>query len=240
MGYVYSRYLETGFESYFPFGSSNAFRRLEMKRVMYLAIVAMVLGLPCVFMGCAAEKGEVTGPMEDYPDWVSTENNTYTDEDGDQVIYVVGVAAAGRNPAMRWDTAKANARTQISNILSVHVRNMFTAYAREAGDFYDEDTLSSIQNNEQITRTLSESFQSGGITINKFLTPDRKEAYVLMRLDLDNKMLQTLADRAKAAIRANFAAKVKEQTDEALNAMDKASAELKQELAGAPVAPSIK
>jgi hypothetical protein len=211
-----------------------------MKKIVYWAAVTLIVGLPCFFMGCAAEKGEVTGPMEEYPDWVSTENNTYTDEDGDSVIYAVGVAAAGRNPAMRWDSAKTNARQNISSILNTHVRSMFTAYAREAGDFYDEATLSSIQNNEQITRTLTESFQSGAITINKYLTPDRKEAYVLMRLDLDNKMLQTLADRAKAAIRANFAAQVKEQTDEALNAMDKASAALKSELSGAPAAPAVK
>ncbi|MBU0754037.1 MAG: hypothetical protein KJ645_02790, partial [Planctomycetes bacterium] len=174
----------------------------------------------------------------EYPDWISTENNTYTDEDGGHVIYCVGVAAAGKNPAMRWDTAKNNALLNISRILNVHIRGMFTAYAREAGDFYDEATLSSIQNNEQVSRSLTESFISGAICINKYLTKDKKEAYVLFRLDLDNDMLQTMSDRAKAAVRENFAAKVKAQTDEALNKMDEAATALRADLAGAPPVPA--
>jgi hypothetical protein len=208
-----------------------------MRNVTILAL-GFLMCSPLFFAGCAAEKGEVVGAMEAYPDWVSTENNTYTDDDGDHVIYCVGVAAAGRNPQMRWDTAKNNALVNISRILNTHVRAMFTGYAREAGDFYDEATLSSIQNNEQVSRTLSESFLSGAITINKYMTQDKKEAYVLMRLDLDNDLLQTMSDRAKAAVRENFAAKVKAQTEEALAKMDAASAALKAELTGAPPVPT--
>jgi len=206
-----------------------------MKMLVSLVSVMMIA---LMFAGCAGpEKGEVTGGMSEYPDWVSTENNTYND-DGSAVIFCVGTAAAGRNPAMRWDSAKNNAIINISRILNTHVRAMFTTYAREAGDFYDEDTLSSIRNDEQVGRSLTESFISGAISVNRFLTEDKKEAYVLMRLDLDNKMLQMMSDRAKKAVRENFAAKVKEQTDEALSRMDAASKDLKSELMGSPAAPA--
>jgi len=179
-----------------------------MKMLVSLVSVMMIA---LMFAGCAGpEKGEVTGGMSEYPDWVSTENNTYND-DGSAVIFCVGTAAAGRNPAMRWDSAKNNAIINISRILNTHVRAMFTTYAREAGDFYDEDTLSSIRNDEQVGRSLTESFISGAISVNRFLTEDKKEAYVLMRLDLDNKMLQMMSDRAKKAVRENFAAKVKDR-----------------------------
>jgi hypothetical protein len=172
-----------------------------------------------------------------YPDWMNIESDTYKYEDGSAVIYAVGVASAGRNPRMMWDAAKTNALVNLSRVLNTHVRAMFTSYAREAGDFYDEDTLSSIRNDEQVVRTLSESFLSGAIAINKDLTGDRKEAYILMKLNLDNEMLQKMSDRAKASVREHFAAKVKAQTDEALANMDKASADLKRELAGLPPIP---
>jgi hypothetical protein len=202
--------------------------------------MSMLICLPMLTVGCSsAETGEVEGVMSEYPEWITTENNTYTDEDGSAVIYVVGVASAGRNPAMRWDAARNNGLVNISRILNTHVRAMFTSYARECGDFYDEDTLSSIRNDEQVSRTLSESFISGAITINKYLTNDKKEAYVLMRLDLNNEMLQRMSDKAKSAVREHFAAKVQAQTDEALSKMDAASKELKQELSGAPPAPAV-
>lgn len=206
-----------------------------MRNLSLMMLTLMFL----VTVGCGSpERGEVEGVMDQYPEWVATENNTYTDEDGSQVIYAVGSTTVGRNISMVWNTAKNDAMAQISRTLNTHVRTMFTAYAREAGDFYDEATQSSIQNNEQVTRSLSESFISGAITINKFMTKDRKEAYVLMRLDLDNKMLQTMSDRAKAAVRENFAAKVKAQTEEALAKMDAAAASLKNDLAGSPPAPA--
>ena len=209
-----------------------------MKKIVNWVALILITGLPVFFIGCAsAEYGDVEGAMEDYPEWITTENNTYADDDGSPVIYAVGVAQAGRNPAMMWDAAKTNAQVNLSRVLNTHVRAMFTSYAREAGDFYDEDTLSSIRNDEQVVRTLSESFLSGAIGINKYLTNDRKEAYVLMKLNLDNEMLQKMSDRAKASVREHFAAKVKAQTDEALANMDKASADLKRELAGLPQVP---
>ena len=207
-----------------------------IKRMHWVAL-SLILGFPVFFIGCSSgDYGKVEGPMADLPEWVTTENNTYSD-DGSPVIYAVGVAQMGLNPQMGWDSAKTNALVNISRVLNTHVRAMFTAYAREAGDFYDEATLSSIRNDENVSRTLSESFVSGVITINKYMTPDRKTAYVLMRLDLDNELLQTLSDRAKNSVREHFAAKVQAQTDEAVAKMDAASADLKRELAGLPPAP---
>ena len=210
-----------------------------MSRTMFVSAVALLILSPCLLVSCSSSKeyGKVEGPMADYPEWITTENNTYND-DGTPVIFSVGAASVGRNPAMMWDAAKNNALVNISRILNTHVRAMFTSYAREAGDFYDEDTLSSIRNDEQVSRTLTESFISGAVTVNKYLTKDGKTAYVLMKLDLNNKTLQALADKAKAAVREHFAAKVKAQTEEALAKMDQAAAALKAELTTTPPVPA--
>lgn len=209
-----------------------------MRRAMFgLALVMMVLA-PVLLVSCSSDEyGKVEGPMADYPEWITTENNTYND-DGTPVIFAVGAVSVGRNPAMMWDAARNNALVNISRILNTHVRAMFTSYAREAGDYYDEDTLSSIRNDEQVSRTLTESFISGAVTVNKYLTKDGKTAYVLMKLDLNNKTLQALADKAKAAVREHFAAKVKAQTEEALAKMDQAAAALKADLGTVPPAPA--
>ena len=211
-----------------------AFRSLKMKSMIHSFALILLIGLP--FFGCASDKMEVSeGPMQDYPDWISTENNTYVDDEGQAIIYVVGAANAGRNPAMRWDSAKHNALLNLSRIMNTHVRGMFTSYAREAGDFYDEATLSSIRNDESVSRSLTEAYISGAVIVNKYLTENMKEAYVLMKLDLNNDMLQNMSDKAKYYVREHFAAKVKEETDKALEAMDKAAMELKKDLMPVPV-----
>ena len=209
-----------------------------MSKKMHWVALSLMIGLPVFFMACSSgEYGKVEGPMADYPEWITTENNTYSD-DGSPVIFAVGTTVVGRNPQMIWNSARQDALVNISRVLNTHVRAMFTAYAREAGDFYDEDTLSSIRNDEQVSRSLTESFISGATTVNKYITPDNKTAYLLMKLDLDNDLLQKMSDKAKASVREHFAAKVKEQTEEALARMDKAASELKQELAGVPPAPA--
>lgn len=204
-----------------------------MKNFIHSIALILIVGLP--LLGCASDTMEVPeGPMQEYPEWVSTENNTFVDDEGQAVIYVVGVANAGKNPAMRWDSAENNARVKISRIMNTHVRGMFTSYAREAGDFYDEATLSSIRNDEQVSRTLTEAYVSGAVIVNKYLTPNMQEAYVLMKLDLNNDLLQQMSDKAKYYVREHFAAKVKAETDKALEAMDKAAMELKKDLAPLP------
>lgn len=213
-----------------------------MKTPLCLKILMLASLVPLVFIGCASddvvEDGD-GGTLGNLPKWVRTANNTYTDDDGSSVIYVVGIAKVGPDPAMTASMSENDATMKMSRILNTHVKTMFTSYARVAGDYYDEATLSSIRDDEQVARSLSESFVSGLTPVNRF--ENLNAHYVLMKLDLDNKMLQRLNDNAKRAVREHFAKKIKVQREEALNKMDEASAALKKDLSACdPVPDTVK
>jgi len=210
-----------------------------MKTPFYLKILMMAMLSPVVFIGCAGDDGVVDDgdgdTLGNLPKWVRVANSTYADDDGSSVIYVVGIAKVGPDPSMTANMAENDGIVKMSRVLNTHVRTMFTSYARVAGDYYDEATLSAFRDTEQVSRSLSESFVSGLRPVNRY--ENENAHYVLMKLDLDNQLLERLNDSAKKYVRDRFAKKIKVQREEAVNKMDEASAALKKELAAAEYEP---
>lgn len=169
------------------------------------------------------------------PDWVNMGYETYIEEDGSISIYAAGMATPGRTADVLWDSAKVVGTKNIMQIMDMHVKSLFTTYAREAGEFYDEATKDLIRNNEQSFRIVSESFKEDILTIAKYHSEDGKQAHVLMRLDMTDQLMQNMIERSKEEVRKNFI--VKAHSDEALAPMDSAVRELGRELSEGPPVP---
>jgi|GEM_PF-2371285 len=204
-----------------------------MKRANLWIAFGLIILLPCFFLGCASSSDQrVADPKRpDYPNWFFQEGGVFKDEATNQVVYAVGTARQGPNLATTRDMARNNGRVEIGRILGAHIQSMITQYAQRAGDYYQPETFSDTENFENISRNLSEAYISGSYVIDSFFADFDNSFAVLMRLDLE---MSDLLSRVKSAVRENYAAKMKEKTEAALNAMDDAFATQDQRLRGSP------
>ena len=137
-----------------------------MKTFNCLLLLVVIPASFLVLAGCSGdgEKVPQTGLFAGMPDWVMNEGNTY--RDGGAVVYcAMGSARITPNISMTMSTAEAQARRKLASILNTHVRAMFTSFSQEAGNLYDEASLSSVQNNEEVFRQLTEASVNGAVVV---------------------------------------------------------------------------
>ncbi|MFT7463637.1 MAG: hypothetical protein ACI9EF_001983 [Pseudohongiellaceae bacterium] len=204
-----------------------------MKISRLFSALSVAALLPFFLAGCSSPSAEKGGESRaDYPDWYFQGGGMFK-EDGGEVIYAVGIARQGPSVNTTRDIARQNARAEITRILGSHMQGMITTYTQRAGDYYEPDTFSDVENFENVTRNLSESFLSGSHQVDAFYAVADDSFCVLMRLDLKQ---SDIIEQAKKSMRENFSTKMRDQQTKALGNMDDAFAEQDARLAGVPAA----
>jgi hypothetical protein len=184
-----------------------------------LLLLGFSLLLP--FLGCAST--DDGGDLSNLPEWVRKPGGVYEDDAGVTALYAVGSADKSPSMSAQRTWAKASAVDELGATLSTRVQRMITTYMREAVDRYNMDeTASLIQNNEAVSRQLSDAVVLGAQQIDACLDRESGVYYVLVRMPLDNEFLQTYKSKAQAVMREQFAKYSKEIKDQALADLDQA------------------
>ena len=180
---------------------------------------ALILSLSLVafLWGCGSDDAvtNIEGP-----EWISQAGGVYKAEDGQTAIFAVGSYRLSPNRDFMMKAARASARDEMARQLQLEVQNMFTSYEREALDFYDEATSSSIINKEDVSRQVADEVLTGSRQIMAYRDVQDNWYYVLMRCDLDSAFYKNLRAASQAAYREGFADYSGEKKEEALNKLD--------------------
>jgi len=177
-------------------------------------IAALILSI-ILLAGCASP---VAGP--DGPEWIRKAGGVYKAEDGQSAMFAVGSYKVGPNFDFTMKTARASGRDEMARQISVHVQNMYTSFEREAMDFYDEATASSIVNKEDVSRQIAQATLTGSRQIDAWEDKDKGRYFVLMRMDLDKSFYEEVKKKGNAAYREGFAKYSGELKEGALDKMD--------------------
>ncbi len=181
----------------------------------------VVVSIIALFCGCASTPGPTDGPTNiPGPAWVTSAGGVYKAEDGQTALFAVGSYRVSPNFDFTMKSARASARDEMARILQVTVQNMFTSYEREALDFGDEDTASSVVNKEDVSRQVSNATLTGSRQIAAYEDPERNQYFILMRCDLNSGFFQQMKKQGNMAYREAFAAYTKEQKEEGLSKLD--------------------
>ena len=188
-----------------------------MRAFVTLFSALLIIGL----IGCSStEEKQPMGSNMSGPEWITKAGGVYKGEDGQTAMFAVGSYRISPNFDFTMKSARASARDEMARMLMVTVQNMFTSYEREALDFYDPDTSSSVVNKEDVSRQVSNACLKGSRQIDAYKDIENQQFFVLMRLDMDSSFFEEVRDAGNAAYREAFASYTKEQKEEGLKKMD--------------------
>jgi hypothetical protein len=179
------------------------------------------LSLIAVLFGCSSTESPIDGPTNiPGPAWIAQAGGVYKAEDGQTAIFAVGSYRISPNRDFMMKMARMSGRDEMARQLRITVQNMCTSYEREALDFYDEATSSSVINKEDVSRQVADEVLVGSRQISAYRDVEDGWYYVLMRCDLDNAFFNKFRESSQIAYREGFAAYTKEQKDEAMKKLD--------------------
>ena len=180
-------------------------------------VMIVSFSLIALLCSCSSTKEEtnIQGPA-----WISQAGGIYKAEDGQTAIFAVGSYRISPNFDFTMKAARASARDEMARQLRVTVQNMFTSYEREALDFNDQQTASSVVNKEDVSRQVANEVLVGSRQIAAYKDLQNNWYFVLMRCDLDNAFFNKMRKQGEMAYREGFAAYTKEKKEGALKKLD--------------------
>lgn len=166
--------------------------------------------------GCASSKAGTDQPLannqkvyniyEGAPEWVQQGSGAFSGDRG-KGFYGVGAASKIMNPALRRNTADANARAEIAKIMNTYVANLLKQYNESVSD---GDPNKAPQEVQMVTNTLKSFTQAqlqGVQIVRHWISNDGSTEFALAQLDFsqfkdDMNQVKALNDRAREVIKA--------------------------------------
>ncbi len=145
---------------------------------------------------------------EEAPRWVFDASTGWNEEEQPFVYYATGRAPIHLNMNLAEENAKADALADVQSFLETSIERLNESWAQESGNLLDKGALSSLFNDEILTRQLISGSLSGARVIGKW--NDTRDYFVWVRYNAEDAFLGSYSK--------NVAAKLKEQTRELTSA----------------------
>lgn len=181
---------------------------------MGLAASALLLS------GCGANKVEVKKDTNAKPDW--TDKGGVFNDDGNAVVYGVGIADNGPNISLMREKADSRARADLAVQLKVAVKKLTLDYMSDHKDYFDQkntagsDEMSTVVSKQVVDQTLI-----GSRIIDRWKDPETGALYSLAKLKVGDGVFDAYENALRKSLRNQHRLETEERMNNALGQLDK-------------------